>query len=58
LPARAEIERFLQGLGCVPFCAHPLRLRSVFCATQGRHFGREFLRDTYQTSYSFGALHR
>lgn len=29
LPARAEIERFVLGLGCVPLCAPPFRLRSA-----------------------------
>ena len=29
LPARAEIERFVFGLGCVPLCAPLLRLRSA-----------------------------
>ena len=60
LPARAEIERFVNGLGCVAPSAsrHSIRRQyALIYATQGRYFGREFVRDTYQTSYSFGALH-
>jgi hypothetical protein len=59
--ARAEIERFAGGLGCVT----PLLLSALSAAlpcsvscfpTQRRKHGRAFLRDTHHTSYSFGAL--
>ena len=60
LPARAEIERFVNGLGCVsPLPRHLTRRHCTpIYATQGRYVGREFILDTNQTSYSFGALYR
>jgi hypothetical protein len=61
--ARAEIERFASGLGCVPLhlCTRlpllPCIGSATRASTQGRYYGGVFLRDTHLTSYSFGALH-
>jgi hypothetical protein len=59
--ARAEIERFASGLGCVPFCTSstrvPLSALRPCESTPRRYYGSVFLRDTHLTSYSFGALH-
>jgi hypothetical protein len=51
-----EVVRFAEGLGCVPCSPVFCSLCALCRATQGRTFGGAFLRDTFQTSYSFGVL--